>query len=76
VGAVAVGFDDQPLWGPCEVGLVALDFGVHLRLRQAVIPAQGEEDLLHVGPGPGGSRVVPGEQLGHDPAPSTTLARQ
>jgi hypothetical protein len=61
VGRAAVGLDDQPLVAPDEVALVALDVDVHLGAREAVLVAEGEEELLEKALGTGAARSVNGQ---------------
>ena len=53
VKAPAVRFHDQAGVGPEEVGVVAEDAHVDLRLGQAGLPDEGEELALELGAGPG-----------------------
>jgi hypothetical protein len=54
----AVGLHDEPLLGPDEVALAALDVDVHLRAREVVLVAEGEEELLELRACAGASRRV------------------
>jgi hypothetical protein len=48
VRRAAVRLDDQPLLGPDEVALVALDVDVHLGAREAMLVAESNEQLLEI----------------------------
>lgn len=48
VEAVAIGFDDQPLLGPNEVGDESSDLDVDLWSRDVVPPAEPEEHELEL----------------------------